>query len=188
MCLDNIFESKLIYWYDGDERRKFSFIFSGVTCVKWGTVYSAFFALTCGIRQGGVLSPYLFAVFIDGVVQRVQASGIGCYVKFICFNIILYADDILLLAPSVTALQQLLHVCETELACLDMAINVGKSACMRIGSRYNVKCMNISTLNSREILWCDKIKYLGIDLIAARVFKRSYDNAKIILSRPQRCI
>lgn len=29
----------------------------GVTCVKWGTVYSAFFALTCGIRQGGVLSP-----------------------------------------------------------------------------------------------------------------------------------
>ena len=150
----------------------------GVTCVKWGTVYSAFFALTCGIRQGGVLSPYLFAVFIDSVVQRVQASGIGCYVKFICFNIILYADDILLLAPSVTALQQLLHVCETELACLDMAINVGKSACMRIGSRYNVKCMNISTLNSREILWCDKIKYLGIDLIAARVFKCSYDNAK----------
>ena len=41
-----------------------------------------------------MLSPYLFAVFIDSVVQRVQASGIGCYVKFICFNIILYADDI----------------------------------------------------------------------------------------------
>ena len=117
----------------------------GVTCVKWGTVYSAFFALTCGIRQGGVLSPYLFAVFIDGVVQRVQASGIGCYVKFICFNIILYADDILLLAPSVTALQQLLHICETELACLDMVINVGKSACMRIGSRYNTISLSLSS-------------------------------------------
>jgi len=38
--------------------------------------------------------------------------------------------------------------------------------------------MNSSTLNSCEILWCDKIKYLGIDLIAARVFKCSYDNAK----------
>jgi len=41
----------------------------GVTCVKWGSVYSAFFALSCGIRQGGVLSPYLFAVYIDSVVQ-----------------------------------------------------------------------------------------------------------------------
>ena len=76
----------------------------GVTCVKWGSVYSAFFELSCGIRQGGVLSPYLFAVFIDSVVERVRASGIGCYVKFVCFSVILYADDIMLIAPSVTAL------------------------------------------------------------------------------------
>ena len=32
---------------------------------------------------------------------------------------------------------------------LDMAINVGKSACMRIGVRHNVKCMNISTADGR---------------------------------------
>jgi len=38
--------------------------------------------------------------------------------------------------------------------------------------------MNISTVNSSEILRCNKVKYLGIDLIAARVFKCSYDNAK----------
>jgi len=59
-----------------------------------------------------------------------------------------------------------------------MAINVGKSACMRIGSRHNVKCMNISTVNSGELVWCEKTKYLGIDLAAAKVFKCSYDNAK----------
>jgi len=105
--------------------------------------------------------------FIDSVVQRVQASRIGCYVKFTCVTIILNADDILLLAPSVTALQQLLHACETELASLDMAINVAKSSCMRIGPRHSDKCMNIRTVTSREILWCDKIKYLGIDLVSA---------------------
>jgi len=59
-----------------------------------------------------------------------------------------------------------------------MAINVAKSLCMRIGPRHSVKCMNIRTVTSREILWCDKIKYLGIDLVSARVFKCSYDNAK----------
>jgi len=41
-----------------------------------------------------------------------------------------------------------------------------------------VKCTNIRTVNACEILWYDKTKYLGIDLIAARVFKCSYDNAK----------
>ena len=55
--------------------------------------------LSCGIRQGGVLSPYLFVVFIDSIVDKIKVSGVGCYIKQICFNILLYADDIILLAP-----------------------------------------------------------------------------------------
>jgi len=32
---------------------------SAVTCVKWGILHSqSFFPLSCGVRQGGVLSPY----------------------------------------------------------------------------------------------------------------------------------
>jgi len=43
-----------------------------------------------------------------------------------------------------------------------------------------VNGVNIRTVTSHEILWCDKNKYryLGIDLITYRVFKCSYDNAK----------
>ena len=58
----------------------------------------------------------------------------------ICFNILSYADDILLLAPSVSALQSLLNVCEQGLLQLDMAVNVRKSSCTRIGARFNAKC------------------------------------------------
>jgi len=62
---------------------------------------------------------------------------------------------------------------------VDMAINIGKSACMRIASRQNVKCMNIRTVNSHEILWCDKIKYFAIYLIsidnAKRMFYRAFN-------------
>jgi len=39
----------------------------GNTCVKWGTYFSQSFQLLCGVRQGGVLSPYLFAVYTDSV-------------------------------------------------------------------------------------------------------------------------
>jgi len=92
------------------------------TCAKWGQVVSSF----VNFRQGGVLSPYLFAVFIDSIVDKIKSSGLGCYVKWTCMSVFLYADDIILLAPSVTSLQQLLLVCEHELYSLDMAINVKK--------------------------------------------------------------
>ena len=99
---------------------------SGVTCVKWGSVVSRFVELSCGVRQGGVLSPHLFAIYIDSVVKKVSDSEIGCYIKGICISILRYADDILLLAPSVTALQRLLRMCEQELMWLDMSLNVKK--------------------------------------------------------------
>ena len=95
------------------------------TCVKWGQVVSSFVNLLCGVRQGGVLSTYIFAVFIDSIVDKIKSSGLGCYIKWTCMSVFLYADDIILLAPSVTSLQQLLLVCS-----LDMAINAKKSSCM----------------------------------------------------------
>jgi len=148
------------------------------TCIKWGSVLSRSYQLTCGIRQGGVLSPHLFALYIDSVVDRVKASGIGCYYKMICFSIFLYVDDILLLAPSITALQQLVTACECELSWLDMSINVQKSACMRLGPRFNVNCNNIVTSNGQQLPWCESIRYLGVNLKAARQYCCLFSQAK----------
>jgi len=41
---------------------------------------------------------------------------------------VLYADDILLLAPSVAVLQRLLQECEEELNSIDMVINIKNPA------------------------------------------------------------
>jgi len=51
------------------------------TCAKWGTYLSCFFILSCGVRQGGVLCPYLFAVYIDSVFEKVRFKASGCYIK-----------------------------------------------------------------------------------------------------------
>jgi len=44
--------------------------------------------------------------------NNVEHKRLGCLYKSVCVSIIMYADDIVLLSPSVTALQELLHVCE----------------------------------------------------------------------------
>jgi len=42
------------------------------------------------VRQGGVLSPVLFAIFIDSVVDKVKSTGLGCYFFSVCVSIFLY--------------------------------------------------------------------------------------------------
>jgi len=44
--------------------------------------------------------------------------------------IVVYADDIMLISPSVVEIERLLHVCENELNWLDLAINFKKSCCV----------------------------------------------------------
>ena len=36
------------------------------SCIRWNGVLSQFFKLTFGVRQGSVLSPFLFAIYFDG--------------------------------------------------------------------------------------------------------------------------
>jgi len=73
------------------------------------------FRVDFGVRQGSVLSPYLFAIYMDDLAQLSQFN-LGMF-------IILYADDIMLTAPSIRQLQELL-LCESELSSLDVTINV----------------------------------------------------------------
>ena len=106
-----------------------------------------------------VLSPFLFAVFVDSVVDRVKATGLGCHLNSVYVSILLYADDIILSAPSVKALQLLLGVCEQELDSLDMFINAKKSYCIWIDPRFNIDCYPLVTRDNRELKWCCSIRY-----------------------------
>ena len=55
-------------------------------CVKWGTQTSSFFTISNGVRQGGMLSPVLFAIYMDDVSVLLYQSGIGCHIEGLCIN------------------------------------------------------------------------------------------------------
>jgi len=122
------------------------------------------------VRQGSVLSPYLFSVYIDDVGKLCDSRN-GQFV-------LLYADDILIITLSVSALQHLVTACEKILLGLDMSLNVGKSCCIRIGPRHDKICNNIVTLNGLQLSWVNELRYLGIFIVSACCFKISLDHKR----------
>ena len=77
--------------------------------VRWNGVLSSSFAVTCGVRQGGILSPILFNVYVDELMR----SGYGCYVNRTFIGCLMYADDLLLLSPTVGSMQALIDICDS---------------------------------------------------------------------------
>ena len=115
---------------------------------------------------------------IDDIAKHVSVTGKGCQFGFTCLSIIVYADDIILLAPSLTALQSLLDSCEDELYYLDMCMNSSKSKCIRFGPRDKNTCANIITRDGKIIEWVGSCRYLGLFFISGPKLKTSNDNAK----------
>ena len=62
--------------------------------VCWNNCNSQYFNVGNGIKQGGVLSPILFNLYIDGLLIRLQKSSAGCHMNNIYMGALSYADDI----------------------------------------------------------------------------------------------
>jgi hypothetical protein len=56
--------------------------------------------------------------------------------------------------------------------------DASKLSCLRIGSRYNCSCAQIST-GDGTIEWCKEIMYLGISILSGKHFKCNFDQARI---------
>ena len=58
-----------------------------------------------------MLSPVLFTLYIDKLLNRLRQSKLGCYVGDIFMGAFAYADDVALLAPTIMSLNKLINVC-----------------------------------------------------------------------------
>ena len=92
---------------------------SHATRVLWNGIYSNSFAVRNGVKQGGIVSPILFCGYVDGLLVMLKNSKVGCYVGDLCLSALGYADDIVLLAPTVWAIRILLNICDVFAANYD---------------------------------------------------------------------
>jgi len=64
-------------------------------CVKWGNCYSHSLSVRSGIRQGGILFPMLFNIYINSLIGALRYSDVGCHLGDEYIGCIVYADDII---------------------------------------------------------------------------------------------
>ena len=94
--------------------------------VHWMGRTSEHFDVTNGVRQGGVLSPVLFAVYLDSLLNSLRSSGRRFWGNHFC-GALCYADDLTILAPSPDALRKMLAQCEAHVVSHDIHFNVSKT-------------------------------------------------------------
>jgi hypothetical protein len=66
-----------------------------------------------GTRQGAILSPIIWSVYADPLLQRLRALGLGAHIGGLFMGAVCYADDVLMIAPTRSAMQRMLFEIES---------------------------------------------------------------------------
>ena len=85
-------------------------------------------AVSCSVRQGGVLSTFLYLVYVSDLLNDIELSGYGCKVLSVAAGNPAFADDISLLALTPFHLQMMLNIVYSYCQQWNVAINVDKSS------------------------------------------------------------
>ena len=96
--------------------------------VKFNNDFSNEWKVGNGVRQGGIISPLLFNVYKNDLIKSITSCNNDCKLGTDRVNIICYADDMLLLAPSAKGLQILVDTAIPILNELRFFVNHGKSS------------------------------------------------------------
>lgn len=132
--------------------------------VKWCNKFSDSFSVSNGVRQGAVLSPTLFNIYLDNLFNILKKSKLGCTIDNLYYGFLGYADDCALLSPSRDTLQKMLNICEKYFSehgikiSTNVILEKSKTKCVA----FNVACTPaLITLYDMSLPWVDSYKHLG---------------------------
>lgn len=153
---------------------------------KLGQELGAAFESTCGVRQGDPLSPLLFGLFIDRLegflATEVPAAGVELGGQLL--RLLLYADDLALLAEDAQSLQRMLDALSRFCEANHLRVNVKKTEVVVFGaSRWRPAgsagpASHLWRYNGVAVPVSEQFKYLGITLHCTRGMSVAVDRLR----------
>jgi hypothetical protein len=134
--------------------------------VVWEGEESRVFKVGVGVRQGSPLSPILFAMVLDDVVDKIRGLDSGCTIKGKTINILVFADDIVILGPTRHAICKIFAVLSKELQERGLEVNKGKTVAMEINRNVRRREWKEVLIEGEKIEWVREYKFLGVLLQA----------------------
>ena len=126
-----------------------------------------FFDCPIGVKQGDNISATLFSIFINDLAEEIKATGIGLDLtedlanvnfkesyKDLFLNILLYADDIILMTSNENDLQFLLNVVEQWCHKWRLEVNLTKTNIMHVRNPHCNKSKFMFLFNYRTVNYC----------------------------------
>ena len=135
--------------------------------VRWKGHYSEDFTIRNGVRQGAVISPLFFSFYMDGLFEILSSSGSGCSLNRYYSGCFGYADDLFLISPSRSGLQDMLNLASeyVEDHNISFSTHIDPAKSKTKGIVFSRKRLNYEPepllLNSNELPWVHRAKYLG---------------------------
>ena len=133
---------------------------------RWNDVHGEYFDVLTGVKQGGVLSPRLFAIYVDDLIIKLRARGIGCHIIEMFVACLFFADDLCLISPTRSAMQELLSLCEEYCSEFNLTFNAKKSKTLIFGKPDTT--IKPLLLNGNVIDIVNEWRYLGTTIVAGK--------------------
>ena len=130
-------------------------------CARWGNSTSPDFLVGNGVKQGGIISPILFNIYMDDLSMHLNSSGIGGYLGTALINHLCYADDLCLISLSSSGMQQLLHICNGYATEHQLIYNGSKSFSLCFKRKYLKISPPTFFLDQSKIPLVEQCRYLG---------------------------
>ena len=160
-------------------------------CVKLNGFHTDWFAVRCGLKQGCSLSPMLFNLYINDLAKRISSYGIGINLENEMISILMYANDLVLLAETEYDLNLLIDILHQWCDEKKMKVNLDKTKVVHFRSASTQKTKSLFKFGSENIEIADSYTYLGILLtehldyhaMAAQVAKSASRALGLVISK-----